>query len=136
MVVEEIEHYCTTHGLRFTEPRRQVARIIGDASQPIGAYDILARMPKGTKPPTVYRALQFLEQENFIHRIGSLNVYTICRAGHKHQGAQFLICQSCGTIKEVHLCHMPDSLKNTAKDEHFQPEGWFLELHGLCRSCQ
>jgi Fur family zinc uptake transcriptional regulator len=93
-------------------------------------------MPDGTKPPTVYRALEFWEQEGFIHRIGSLNVYTLCHAGHRHDGGQFLICDSCGDVTEAHICDMPPGFKAEAKAQGFHLDGWFLELHGLCKKCQ
>lgn len=134
-ILSDAEKHCATVGARFTAPRSAVLDIIGAATQPIGAYDIIKLMPEGTKPPTVYRALEFWEQEGLIHRIGSLNLYTLCKAGHRHSGAQFLICKSCGKITETHICHTPDLCTATATAHDFKIEGWFLELHGLCHQC-
>lgn len=134
-ILETAEKHCTETGARLTEPRRRVLEIIAGTPQPIGAYDIIDAMPKGTKPPTVYRALEFWMEEGFVHRISSLNVYTICHAGHRHDGAQFLICRQCGTITEMHICDMPDAFKAVAQKQGFAVEGWFLEMHGLCSKC-
>lgn len=130
------ETYCKANGHRFTAPRSQVLSILLRASKPAGAYDIMAAMPKGTKPPTVYRALEFWEREGFIHRISSLSVYTACYAGHRHHGSQYVICDRCGHVEEVHLCHLPDALQNMIGRIGFKLTHWNAELHGLCRQCQ
>ncbi len=135
-IIQDAETHCAETGARFTAPRSAVLTIIATTTHPIGAYDIIKAMPGDTKPPTVYRALEFWEQEGFIHRIGSLNLYTLCRAGHRHQGAQFLICKSCGTVTEAHICSTPGLCADTAKSHGFKMDGWFLELHGLCAACQ
>ena len=135
-IMQDAARHCAENGARFTAPRSAVLDIIASATQPIGAYDIIKAMPGDTKPPTVYRALEFWEGEGFIHRIGSLNLYTLCRAGHRHQGAQFLICKACGMVTETHICSTPDLCTATAKAHGFKMDGWFLELHGLCAACQ
>lgn len=134
-LIRDAELHCEAKGSRFTEPRKAVLTIIAQSKTPIGAYDILRKMPNGAQPPTVYRALEFWEKEGFLHRIGSLNVYTICKAGHRHSGGQFLICNNCGTITETHICAMPKDFAAEAKGRNFHLEGWFLELRGLCENC-
>lgn len=136
MILNDAEKHCEKIGGRFTAPRRAVLSVIVESDKPIGAYDILKKMPGDVKPPTVYRALEFWEQEGFIHRIGSLNLYTACKAGHRHSGAQFLICDDCGNVTETHTCAVPDICTTTAEKNKFKLRGWFLELHGQCHTCQ
>ena len=128
--------HCEMHGLRFTEPRQQVLKVIAAAKKPVGAYDIIRAMPKETKPPTVYRALEFWTGEGFIHHISSLNVYAICHAGHRHQGSQYLICDSCDQVEEAHLCALPAPLQEQANEAGFKLARWNTELHGTCQKCQ
>jgi Fur family zinc uptake transcriptional regulator len=127
------EAHCEKTGGRLTPPRRQVLEILGASEQPLGAYDIISQMPKGTKPPTVYRALEFWEEEGFVHRIGSLGLYAACKSGHRHDGAMFLICQKCGTVAEFHMHGQP---VNEADMGGFTPDSWALEVKGICANCQ
>ena len=135
MILRDAEKHCEETGGRLTAPRRSVLEIVAASKTPIGAYDILKNMKGDVKPPTVYRALEFWEGEGFIHRIGSLNLYTACQAGHRHSGAQFLICDDCGSVTETHSCDVPDICTDTARKNKFTLRGWFLELHGQCHDC-
>lgn len=135
-LLDEAESHCQNTGARLTEPRRNVLSIIVKSAKPLGAYDIIEKMPAGTQPPTVYRALEFWEKQSFLHRISSLNLYSACKAGHRHDGAQFLICNNCHTITETHICTMPPEFATEAKKREFRLEGWFLELRGLCKACE
>ena len=99
---------------------------------------MLERMKEITpnpKPPSAYRALEFLQEHGFIHRIESLNAYVKCNVNHLHHGSQFMVCDSCGRVTEIHLCSLPDSLKAKVDSEQFHFNHWKLEIHGLCQSC-
>ncbi|MBK9585003.1 MAG: transcriptional repressor [Alphaproteobacteria bacterium] len=138
-LVKIVEAYCAEKGLRFTEPRRYVLEIIAGSSTPIGAYDVLAKLSQfldHPKPPTAYRAIEFLQENGFIHRIESLNAFITCHAGHKHSGSQFMICDQCGTVIEAHLCELPKDLARKTEEEGFVLSTWNAELHGQCKSCQ
>ena len=134
-ILSDAIKHCETNALRLTEPRLKVLETIVASGKPLGAYDVIDAMPKGTKPPTVYRALEFWEQEGFLHKISSLNLYAACQAGHRHHSAQFLICDNCGDISEAHLCDMPEEFSAIAKSKKFKLKQWVLELHGLCAKC-
>jgi Fur family zinc uptake transcriptional regulator len=130
--------YCAQQGIRLTDARRFVLEIIGDAHKPIVAYDILAQLYKkmpNPKPPTAYRAIEFLREHHFIHRIESLNAYVACTAGHRHAGSQFMICDDCGNVTEAHLCDMPTPLTDKATLNGFHMNSWSMEIHGVCKSC-
>lgn len=132
------EEYCEERGLRITEPRLLAFNIVHDAQKPITAYDVLNKMGatlSNPKPPTAYRALDFLEEHGFVHRIESLNAYVSCDVNHKHDGSQFMICDSCNAVEEVHLCSLPKKLNEKVQSEAFTLHHWNVELHGLCRAC-
>ncbi len=47
----------------------------------ISAYDLLdllREIEPQAKPPTVYRGLEFLMEQGFIHKIESTNSYVVC----------------------------------------------------------
>ncbi|PZQ46648.1 MAG: transcriptional repressor [Micavibrio aeruginosavorus] len=137
-LLKTVEAVCKDKGARFTDSRRYVLEIIAGAGRPIGAYDILealGKYVKDPKPPTAYRALEFLTEEGLVHRIESLNAYVLCDMDHRHNGSQFMVCDNCGDVTEAHLCHLPSDLAIRVQAEGFVLSRWDAELHGTCRAC-
>jgi Fur family zinc uptake transcriptional regulator len=137
-LIKGAEAYCKERGIRFTEPRRFVLEIIAGAKKPMSAYEILAALGEfipHPKPPTAYRAIEFLMAEGFVHKIESVNGYVVCSTDHRHAGSQFLVCDSCGKVIEAHLCKLPQDLAKAASKQKFALTRWNAELHGTCAEC-
>ena len=137
-VLNSYEKYCKEHKIRTSRPRASVLQIIAEAKKPLTAYEILHALGetiKNPKPPTVYRALEALGEHGFVHRIESLNAYIACHENHRHQGSQFMICDTCGHVEEIHLCSIPGSLQKQAAKKKFSVNHWNVELHGICQRC-
>jgi len=133
-LIKQASDYCEQNKYRLTEPRLQVLKIIASSVKPLGAYEILDKLSKtikNPKPPTAYRAIDFWQEQGFIHRIESINAYVSCEAGHRHQGSQFMICDDCG----AHLCDLPKPLKDSTIKNTFTPSRWSFEIHGQCAKC-
>lgn len=88
--IAEAEILCTAVGARLTPLRKEVLELILNASTPMGAYDLLAKIKgqadRPAAPPTVYRTLDFLLEKGLIHRLTSINAYIPCchpREGHQ-----------------------------------------------------
>src|SRR5688500_10586247 len=97
------EDRCAATQERLTAPRRRVLELLLAADAPLKAYDLIAaygEAGEAAKPPTVYRALEFLERLGFAHRIESLNAYVPCRLDADGHSAAFLICDCCGAAEE------------------------------------
>ena len=131
--------FCLKNKHRYTKPRENVLKIIAMSNKPLKAYDILKRLAlitKNPKPPTAYRAIEFWEKYNFIHRIESLNAYATCNQGHTHAGTQFLICNDCGKVMESNLIiDLPKILQKTTPKNAFKALRWNLEINGICNQC-
>ena len=137
--IRSFEDFCIEHNLRITPPRLNAYRIVYEATKPITAYEVLEELGKTTKspkPPTAYRALDFLSEHGFIHRIESLNAYVSCHEQHQHRGSQFMICDTCGHVEEIHLCSLPETLEKKVKSEKFNMKYWNVEIHGQCTDCK
>ena len=78
---------------RFTHSDR-VFNFLKKQKQPLTAYEILdlLRSEGITAATTVYRALDKLHKDGLIHRIESLNAWTICCGSHKNKIPVFEIC--------------------------------------------
>lgn len=138
-VVKEVEGHCRRQGLRLTPTRKRILEMVLAADGPVKAYDLLdqlkAEQPKAA-PPTVYRALEFLLDNHFIHRLETLNAFVSCfHPEDQHQG-QFLICEQCEAVTEVHDHSIEDRLRDAALAREFEPRRQVLEIYGTCRVCR
>ncbi len=127
---------CAERSVQLTPVRRRVLEILLESHAAMGAYDVLARLDAeglGSKPPVAYRALTFLVEQGFVHRIERLNAFIACaHPGAAHNPA-FMICRVCGTVAEAQA---DARLDETAAQTGFQVEQTVIEAEGLCPSCQ
>ena len=126
---------CATAEERLTGPRRRVLELLLGAGQPVKAYDLIAAYGEGgAKPPTVYRALEFLERLGFAHRLESLNAYVACRREPGHAAA-FLICDCCGATAEFEPGVAP-AVEQAGAARGYEVRTLTLEARGLCSACR
>ncbi|CAB3719905.1 Fur family transcriptional regulator [Trinickia soli] len=131
--------YAAEHRLALTQLRRQVYALVAAARTPIGAYDLLSALEpeRGRVPPTtVYRALDFLVEHGFVHRIESRNAFVACcEIGKPHQ-SQFLICERCGDTLEIPGEELAERLSSSPPAHGFEVHKQVVELSGLCSECK
>lgn len=139
--VAAVERACSERGLRLTPIRAHVLGLIADAGQPIKAYDLLDRVREGegpgaAAPPTVYRALDFLLANGFIHKLQSVNAFVACHHPSTAQhSVPFLICIRCHSAVELEDRNVVRALDERARALGFVPQAQTLEVHGLCAAC-
>ena len=136
--LETAEQLCDEKSLRFTPIRRRVLELVWESHEAIKAYDVLEKLQEedsSAKPPTAYRALDFLLEHGLIHRIESLNAYIGCPNPEEHHSFQLLICNSCGLVKEIEQPGLAEELDRYAGAQNFQPETQIIEVRGLCQNC-
>lgn len=130
---------CLAKDLKITKPRKIVLQFLYEASEPQTAYALLEqyRSTYGAGDAmTIYRALDYLEKNNLVHKIHSQNKYSLCDLSHSHSGALFFLCTQCQQIKEIHSDCLEQTFKNIAQDNHFKIQHSTLELLGICKKCQ
>ncbi|MEO0982375.1 MAG: Fur family transcriptional regulator [Pseudomonadota bacterium] len=134
----EAEAITARRGQRMTRIRRKVLRLLLESSEPAKAYDLLANLDGegSAKPPTIYRALDFLQEVGLAHKIESLNAYVACgHASHAHS-AVFLICEGCGGAEELHAVGAIEALRAETEAAGFDMTRAVIEARGVCRTCQ
>lgn len=132
------EDLCLRHQQRFTAIRRRVLELVWQQHKPVGAYEVLEILQQDGRmaPPTVYRALDFLQQLGLVHRIASLNAYVGCaHPGEPHDG-QFLICESCQSLAELDVPAITNAIAQCAAHSGFEPRRHTVEIMGLCPNCR
>lgn len=128
-------------GEKWTVPRKKIFDTLSAQTKPVTAYQLLEivnrKNSKAMKPPTIYRALAFLQEMGLAVRIDGLNAYQICR-DHKHHDHQhvFFVCDTCGDTDEYCNTSFMQSLMKTAQNKGFKATRQIVELHGACRACQ
>ena len=135
--LDAAEEAFAARGLKLTPVRRRVLEILLEGHAACGAYEVLDRLAAeglGSKPPVAYRALAFLVDNGFAHRIERLNAFVACgHPGERHDPA-FMICRSCKTVAEAPM--RSAALGQTAKASGFAIEQTVIEAEGLCAGCR
>ncbi len=84
----QAEALCRSRGARLTPIRRKVLEALYATHKPMGAYDLAEILgPRGRRlaPITVYRALDFLIEQGFVHRLASQNAYIASPNAHEER---------------------------------------------------
>lgn len=135
--LSQADDRCARAGERMTQPRRRALELLLEAGRPMKAYDLIdifGEDGRAAKPPTVYRALDFLSRQGLAHRIESLNAYVACEMGERSHAAAFLICDCCGATEEIEP-FAPERVQDAAADAGYVIERVTIEAHGRCSTC-
>ena len=137
--VRAVEDASTERGLRLTPLRREVLQLVANAGKPVKAYDLLDQLREShgnAAPPTVYRALDFLLENGFIHKLESINAFVSCHHPAESHQVPFLICDVCSSAQEVCDVRVAELIEAQAKSFGFRPQAQTLEVHGVCKNCR
>jgi len=136
--IAEAERRCVAANESLTPLRRRVLELLLDQHGPAKAYDLLPLLDgvKQAKPPTIYRALDFLVRLGLAHRIESLNAFVACDVGACSRSTIFLICERCGGAEEFDAGHALIDLADAAKKDGFSINRTMIEATGVCGACQ
>ena len=130
---------CSRRGARLTTLRRRVLELVWQGHSAVKAYELLAELDHGgsaAKPPTVYRALDFLIAHGLVHRLESMNAFVGCPEPEAPHDGQFLICNACGTVSEFAAPAIHTAIAGQAADLDFAIGQQTIEVRGICRFCR
>ena len=136
---EAVEAECRVRGLRLTPARACVLEALLEAHRALTAYELLDRLRAaglGNQPPVAYRALDFLVENGFAHRIERLSAFVACTHAGADHAAAFLICRDCRTVAEASLPQLGAALGVCAEAEGFAMELVVIEAEGQCARCR
>lgn len=137
--IRRAQRICRQRGARLTELRQRVLELIWQSHRPRGAYDLmeeLGREGRNSAPPTVYRALEFLQEQGLVHRIASLNAFIGCAHPDEPHLGGFLICRDCGLTLELDLQALRRDMDTEAGSHGFELDRVLVEASGLCPACR
>ena len=131
--------HCDAVGISLTPIRQRVLELIWQDHEPVKAYDILDTLKQSkssSAPPTVYRALDFLQDEGLVHKIESLNAYIGCGNPRNTHKGQFFICHDCGFVAELDDDEIRRLFQKKAKRFGFEINDEIVEIKGYCQECR
>lgn len=139
-VIDELKKIVKQKGLKYTEQREVVLKILMHAQDHLTAEEIY-NLIKIKEPDsnigiaTVYRALSFLEEVDLIASIAfgseGKKYESNAKAHHDH-----LICTSCGKIVEFVDEEIEKRQEKIAKQNNFKVTSHSMQLYGVCSACQ
>lgn len=135
-----MDKLCQRRQVRLTAQRRAVITLMLNAERAMSAYDLLDQLKTlepNAKPPTIYRALDFLINQGFVHKVESINRYVLCsHFNDTHHVSILFICFHCQMIVERHSSVIEQELHTLANQNNFLNKYSVLEIQGACQNCQ
>jgi len=134
--VKTFEQICRELGLKLTQQRLEIFRVLANAKDHPSAEDVYKRVKPNIPPisfDTVYRTLALFERFGVIARVHHLDDrarYDSNMTVHHH-----LVCMKCKKIQDFYWPAL-DKMDTPA-----ETRGWGLikgkcfELRGICRHC-
>lgn len=126
------------NGYRLTEARRAVVDVIEKSARaltPLEVFDMARKKYRALGLVSVYRTLEKLEELHIIqrvHRPEGCQAFISASQGHEH----LLLCQSCGKVNFFEGDDLETLIKSISKKTGYQVRVHWLQLFGLCQTCQ
>lgn len=142
-LLDQAEQHCKAHGAKLTDKRKHVLKSLLQSKRAMSAYEITdyCKTELGQTLPSmsVYRILDFLEQERLVHKLQLANKYVACShvaCDHTHAVPQFFICGECQKVEEVNIDKsIIDELKKNVKNAGFELVSEQIEMNCVCDAC-
>ncbi|MCJ8520419.1 Fur family ferric uptake transcriptional regulator [Pseudorhizobium tarimense] len=128
-----LEELCADKGMRMTDQRRVIARILQDSDDHPDVEELYRRSSKvdpRISISTVYRTVKLFEDEGIIEkhdfRDGRSRYETVPEEHHDH-----MIDLKSGTVIEFHSPEIEALQERIAREHGFRLVGHRLELYGI-----
>ncbi|RAP35685.1 hypothetical protein B1207_11375 [Legionella quinlivanii] len=140
MYPERFNQYCNGLVNRLTSLRKSILYILWSANRPLKAYEILELLLEtkiNAQPPTVYRVLDYFVFAGLVHKVESIQCYTLCQQPEQHLPSELLmVCNHCHQVQEVYDNQLRQLFKQITENSHFNLGQAAIELKGLCQLCE
>lgn len=120
--------------MQFTKKRQMIYEVLKKADKPLRTEQIKKRLNEKMNLSTVYRALDFLEEKNYIESasFGKTVRFFFCKNRFKH----FLYCERCSDIQIFDVCAAKALEEVVLKEHRFQINSHIFYFTGLCEKCK
>lgn len=141
--LERAEQHCQQNGLRLTAKRKHVLAGLIQSNKALSAYELIEiiKLQYGESMPatSVYRILEFFENEHLVHKLNLANKYIACShfgCNQEHDASQFLICSNCYKVEEISTpASITSTLQSNINQVGFQLTNNQIEMNCLRKNC-
>ncbi len=142
-IIDHAEGHCKAHGARLTDKRKRVLSGLLQSEKALSAYELIdiCKAEYGDSMPamSMYRILDFLQEEHLVHKLNLANKYVACShitCDHDHEVPQFLICGTCQAVKEISINKSTIAeLQENVEQAGFRLVSPQLEMNCVCEGC-
>lgn len=124
----------------LTSLRKAVLFSLWETQKPLKAYEILqflSEIKPNITATTVYRALDYFMKIGLLHKIESIQAYTLCASPEHHYPSEILmVCDVCHQVIEIYHAQFRELLTQITGCANFQLNKDVIELKGLCKECK
>lgn len=135
---DKIHQKLKEQGVKMTEQRRELLRILEDAHRPMTAEEIFFQL-KVTTPDvclaTVYRNMELLVSRGVVRQLqlsGKSRVYELIGDAHHH----YLVCLSCNKTVKLEDCPLHQYEAKVVANTDFTITEHRLAMYGYCPQCK
>ena len=137
---QRFEDYLRSRGMRNTEQRRNLLKVVFSKHDHFDADQLIERLPRKGKPgyvsrPTVYRTLAEFVDAGLLHQF-QLDGRSVYEFNYGYPQHDHFYCQSCGKLIEFQSEALIKLRLQIAKAHQFQVESHRLIMSGTCQSCR
>ncbi len=127
--------------LRRTPVRGGVLEILLKAARPLGAVEILEKLPPHTDAVTVYRTLNTFLGKRVLHRVRGEDRVWRYALGDPHETAAHqhphFVCEECGKVECLKDAQIPgDFVRSLGVEGGYAIRYPEVVLHGVCPKCR
>lgn len=137
--MESLEERVRGAGMKLTQQRQQILKILLHHPEPISADEIFKRFESksaGMDLVTIYRILKKFEEADLVSRLefgdGVARFELALESGHHHH---HVICKICQRVEPLHICDLDPHIKMVEK-MGYQQVTHRLDFFGVCSRCQ
>lgn len=126
------------NGYRLTEARRAVIETVQASTRalsPVEVFDMARKKYRALGLVSVYRTLEKLEELHLIQRVHQpqgCQAFISAFHGHEH----LLLCRNCGKVTFFEGDNLDAFIQSVAQKTGYQIQEHWLQLFGLCQTCQ
>lgn len=133
--MEQFENYLKDRGIRLTEPRREIFKILDEHDQPLTISEVL-RHSHIAERTSVYRTLNLFVEQSIaeILQIKGRQRYELAEPFKSHH--HHLVCNQCGALVSIDQPKLERLVQHIASSHRYTLTSHHVELQGICRGCQ
>lgn len=136
---ERFQQFLNEEGLRVTEEREDIARVVFEKDGHFEAEELLyeiRRMETSVSRATIYRTLELLVQSGELQKIDFGDNYSLYERSGERDPHGHLYCKQCGEVIEFSLNEVQSRIENVCGYHEFVPVNFKHQIHGYCKNCR